>query len=793
VKKFVILLFFLTFFTGMAGALVYKDRAGSFYCIKDGSICRSQDEGRTWISSKIETSEAWLDENPDGDVCLFYKKDNRLFMSRSKNHGISFDNKQAIYNFSSSPESLSVGFYNGYLQLTYQSDDNLYYTYSSDSGQSFAPALLLNNNLPVARFSGGVKEGSIVFLSKNKLYYLSNSRGWTLPQEIYQAQGIILSIIDKKDAIFWIEKPNEGEYDLYNWDGKSANLIYKDNYPILELNLVTPEVLTFSLFKENHYLPSYLIKNIIFGSPKPIKGTVFSNEQYEGSLMTDNGIAGIWTIGNELKSLGLLNLAPNIPIITIKNAKTNGKLRLAVNSDDPDHDPLVFKIEISPDKNFDRNKRWTFYVSSREVEIPLSFPDDQYYLRAYAGDFISYSPPSETAVFHLDRAAPKLTIIQPEKGAIVNLPLLEIKGLVSEECVLSINSRPAAIDHSAFAASLDLKPGENQILITATDEAGNATAESFTVTLNEAAPVIIITNPKGSNWYKSGASIVIEAQVRDRGNDIQDETDAPIMIDGKSIHQTATFSLDDNKITGVVTLPPDLSEGEHKLSVSISDTQNNLGFCSTTIKVDSSAPEAAIKNIIIAKDGISIPLKEDGSGIDVSGTTLSVKIASLEVTGKIKKEGNNLVFVPDRPLVQGSYEIKIKPRDVIGNVGKESACTMSFNPNLSSLNAQASSSSLAIAECKNGPNPFSPLSGQTTAITYKLSRYPASLKFYLFTIDGEQILSKIIQAASDGKIIWDGKNQAGNSVSSGVYIYALVAQDNTEKSDIKRGKIILLQ
>lgn len=86
--------------------------------------------------------------------------------------------------------------------------------------------------------------------------------------------------------------------------------------------------------------------------------------------------------------------------------------------------------------------------------------------------------------------------------------------------------------------------------------------------------------------------------------------------------------------------------------------------------------------------------------------------------------------------------------------------------------------------CTNYPNPFNP----TTTITFNL---PNTQKVCLdiYNIKGQKVkkIFNNILLAGNNSIVWDGKNDSGNQVSSGVYLYRL----KTEKHDIRRKMILM--
>ena len=96
--------------------------------------------------------------------------------------------------------------------------------------------------------------------------------------------------------------------------------------------------------------------------------------------------------------------------------------------------------------------------------------------------------------------------------------------------------------------------------------------------------------------------------------------------------------------------------------------------------------------------------------------------------------------------------------------------------------AQANKFSLA----QNYPNPFN----SNTTIKYSIpSKNVVSLKI-LNTL-GQEIRSLIVQQQhlpGEYKVIWDGKNDLDNTVSSGVYFYSIQAGEN-----IKTQKMLLLE
>lgn len=76
---------------------------------------------------------------------------------------------------------------------------------------------------------------------------------------------------------------------------------------------------------------------------------------------------------------------------------------------------------------------------------------------------------------------------------------------------------------------------------------------------------------------------------------------------------------------------------------------------------------------------------------------------------------------------------------------------------------------------QNVPNPFNP----TTAIHFDLAQ-DAHVELVVYDVAGKRVRSLLNERLSAGRaiqVVWDGVNDAGERVGSGVYLYRLVSGD----------------
>ncbi len=81
-----------------------------------------------------------------------------------------------------------------------------------------------------------------------------------------------------------------------------------------------------------------------------------------------------------------------------------------------------------------------------------------------------------------------------------------------------------------------------------------------------------------------------------------------------------------------------------------------------------------------------------------------------------------------------------------------------------------------LSQIKIYPNPFKP---NSTGGVMHFTNLPPNTKIKIFTVSGELIAK--IKAGADGMAQWDGKNENGNNVASGVYIGLFTSPDGKKK------------
>jgi flagellar hook assembly protein FlgD len=91
----------------------------------------------------------------------------------------------------------------------------------------------------------------------------------------------------------------------------------------------------------------------------------------------------------------------------------------------------------------------------------------------------------------------------------------------------------------------------------------------------------------------------------------------------------------------------------------------------------------------------------------------------------------------------------------------------------------------------NYPNPFNP----STTISYTLP-YQSSVELVIYDIMGAKVKSFSIPSQSSGyqSILWNGRNENGNPIASGIYLYriSIKSLENNE-TFVKSAKLLMLK
>ena len=195
---------------------------------------------------------------------------------------------------------------------------------------------------------------------------------------------------------------------------------------------------------------------------------------------------------------------------------------------------------------------------------------------------------------------------------------------------------------------------------------------------------------------------------------------------------------------------------------------------------DEFCPDCIKETFQLILDGGDISESGDGAiifqykeihDIDNHGCTIGIESPD-------KNDGVEYLF--NYQLAEGAYGLTDGLAIKFTNNTSEMSISPEFNPEHFSL-------------IRNYPNPFNP----STTIKYHIAQ-TSTVKITVYDLAGHKIIELIndVQEIGHHSILWDGKNDSGNHVGSGVYFYNLTFNNvysNRQNVINKTGKMILLK
>ena len=253
----------------------------------------------------------------------------------------------------------------------------------------------------------------------------------------------------------------------------------------------------------------------------------------------------------------------------------------------------------------------------------------------------------------LDGTAPAVTL--GALPAFTNNPALIIGGTASDATSgmqsLQVNGQGATIGAGqAFSHPVTLVPGNNTIIVTATDKAGNVTTESRTVVLDQTSPVVSVNVPTGNNTTNMVGLTITGTS--------DEAATVTIALNGGSA-QAAMMN------GNAFSLPLTLAYGPNTIDITITDRAGNTSTMQRQVVYDNQNPSLAVTvpgQDVITNQG-SFVLK--GTVADLTAITMAVTEGANTYHPAVATGG---AFEQALTLtMEKTYEITVTATDEAGN------------------------------------------------------------------------------------------------------------------------------
>ncbi|HOI29680.1 MAG TPA: type IX secretion system sortase PorU [Melioribacteraceae bacterium] len=478
---------------------------------------------------------------------------------------------------------------------------------------------------------------------------------------------------------------------------------------------------------------------------------------------------------------------------------------------------------------------WTHeYVFEKASSIPQLSNKNYFFLTAATCDFGKYDNPGQ-------QSSTEIMINMKDAGAIGAFTAARVvystqNAAINDSLFSNLfrsrdeNNLPYRIGRSYFLAK-QFRTEDNdekfhlfcdptirlaQPLLQASIDSINNKSINSTVQINALGEVKVkgrVINSDGTNSNYSGEAII---SVYDSERQLYlSEMNYYATLQGGLIFRGRT-----NVTNGIFNtefiVPKDISYENKRGKVSayvFNQSQDGIGFTSNVIVGgtnpnavnDGKGPEIEIffddesfgNSYLVNPDFVLIARIKDGTGLNTTGTGIGHKLE-----GILNDDDNNSIdftnfFIGDlnsggksgvirfkfSSMPVGDYNIKVKAWDVFNNFSLQET-------NFSVVN---SLNGITVRDIYNYPNPFS--SSTTFTFQHNIAS-PINVKIRVYTVAGRMIkeIEEIDILNKFVRIEWDGRDNDGNNIGNGTYLYKLTVESSDGKyKDNVLGKLSVIK
>ncbi|MDC9499820.1 Ig-like domain-containing protein, partial [Pseudoalteromonas sp. Angola-20] len=303
------------------------------------------------------------------------------------------------------------------------------------------------------------------------------------------------------------------------------------------------------------------------------------------------------------------------------------------------------------------------------VELSQELASGDYTVQAEVSDAAGNSA-LDTATGNIDTAGPSLTV---DFDAVTNDTTPTISGTSDADVGTTITvviTDENGVEHTLTTTvdangswevtpQTDLNEGDNTIEVSVSDEAGNTTTVTDTITLDTQAPTLTMQTVGDVND--------LTPTLQGTSNEIGGTVTLTV-TDSDGAVQTITTTVGTDGHWDI-EVPSALAQGDFTVTASITDAAGNESTANSSGNVDTITPVVTVDALGLGND--STPLIS-GTSTEPEGTVVTIVITDSNgdetpLTATVDVNGNWQAISPELP--DGSYSVQASITDAAGNTG----------------------------------------------------------------------------------------------------------------------------
>jgi parallel beta-helix repeat protein len=352
-----------------------------------------------------------------------------------------------------------------------------------------------------------------------------------------------------------------------------------------------------------------------------------------------------WTLYITLKDM----IAPYIDVQTPRPGDILNFTPVLMSGRVHDFETGLEKVEVSSDGRF-----WQPAALSEDLWSFLAqLPDGNHTMQVRVTDSVG-NRALATVNFTLKTRISVLEVQNPTEGLLTRNPSLIVSGITESGARIQINGRNTDVVNGRYVATVFLSEGNNTVLVTATDAAGNIATIVRSVVLDTSAPYMELLTPGNGSYVGAGDAIFSG----------RTEPGAKVLVDGLELVNS------DGRFRQSVPLPQEVNI----VNVTVLDAAGNANTTFVTVIVDTVAPGL---KIAFPRMGMHTGM----ANITVNGTTEAFStVTAGEFSAVADQYGR---FEMNVSLLYGNNTLLLKSTDRAGNTNTTTWYVVRDSPRIS--------------------------------------------------------------------------------------------------------------
>jgi hypothetical protein len=260
----------------------------------------------------------------------------------------------------------------------------------------------------------------------------------------------------------------------------------------------------------------------------------------------------------------------------------------------------------------------------------------------------------------LDTIPPTLTVTSPPDGLYTRDTGVFLSGRTEDDATVTVDGVRVNVVRGSFTRQLTLAEGRWDIVVRATDVAGNSQSRTLTVTVDISPPMLAIDTPAGGRADTAEDKYFITGRTDpDIGN---------VYINGENR----------TTLPGEFAIEVPLLEGANSFKFVAMDRAGNRAEVTVVITKDTQPPQYTIE--VTARNGTITPVgTERYSSTDTVTLHVDVNEEAIFTVGQVDHQGSG-VLAFDVTLREGRNDIAVEVKDARNNIAPRFQYTVWYDP-----------------------------------------------------------------------------------------------------------------